>query len=106
GLIRSESILPAGNPDAGLRNSRRSALFVCSTVGLVGGLVVGLVFGPVFGPASGPVGGLAVGLVFGLSSGGWYVLLQRLARRRAARQNLLPRHPIDFLEDLCRVGLM
>ena len=50
--------------------------------------------------------GLVLGLVLGLRVGGWYLLLQYLARRRAAQQDLLPRHPIDFLEDACRVGLM
>lgn len=66
--------------------------------GWLGGLVGGL--------APDRCAGWFGGLVLGLRVGGWYLLLQYLARRRAAQQDLLPRHPIDFLEDACRVGLM
>jgi hypothetical protein len=42
--------------------------------------------------------GLGLGLVLALRNGGWFVLLQRVARRRLARAGNLPPHPYDFLE--------
>jgi len=42
--------------------------------------------------------GLGFGLVLALRNGGWFVLLQRVARRRLARAGNLPPGPYDFLE--------
>jgi len=65
--------------------------------GLVG-LVLAFVFGLFVGPFYGLISGLVVGLFHGLNSGGWFVLLQKVAHRRLHRANNLPLPPYDFLE--------
>jgi hypothetical protein len=55
-----------------------------------GSVLVGLVEGLVLG--------LVVGLVVGMRNGGWFVLLQKAAHRRLARDGNLPPRPYDFLE--------
>jgi hypothetical protein len=42
--------------------------------------------------------GLVVGLGLALRTGGWFVLLQKVAHRRLARAGNLPPHPYDLLE--------
>jgi len=70
--------------------------------GLVGGLVFGLVGWPVLlavlGLIGGPVFGVILGLDLALRNGGWFVLLQKLAHRRLARDGNLPRRLYDFLD--------
>jgi len=42
--------------------------------------------------------GLGLGLVLALNSGGWFLLLQKVAQRRLARAGNLPPRPYDFLD--------
>jgi hypothetical protein len=42
--------------------------------------------------------GVLVGLFLGLNNGGWFVLLQKIAHRRLARDGNLSPNPYDFLE--------
>jgi hypothetical protein len=62
------------------------------------GLFVGPFYGLISGLYYGLVLGLVVGLFHGLNSGGWFVLLQKVAHRRLHRANNLPLPPYDFLE--------
>jgi hypothetical protein len=56
-------------------------------------LHVGLAGAPVFG-----LFGLALGLPLALRTGGWFVLMQKVAHRRLARAGNLPTRPYEFLE--------
>jgi hypothetical protein len=85
------------------RSRSLMAVLTWLVLGLVFGLVLGLVFGLggslVFGLIL-ELGflGLGFGLILALRNGGWFVLLQKVAHRRLARDGNLPSRPYDFLE--------
>jgi hypothetical protein len=75
--------------------SRSFVAALASGVGL--GLVIGLGLGFAFGLSAGLATGLVGGIAAGLERGGWFVLLQKVAHRRLARDGNLPFRPYDFL---------
>jgi hypothetical protein len=106
GLLETRSVLITSRTPKEARSRSLVAALTWLVSGLVGGMVFGLVgrlVGVVpFGLVLGLVLGLILGLVFGLDSalrnGGWFVLLQKGAHRRLARDGNLPPRPYDFLE--------
>jgi MFS family permease len=103
GLIEHRPVLVTSRTP---KDTNSRALIAALTYGLPWGLIVGLssgVFGVLFGgllvgPLWGLACGLSVGLLVGLHSGGWFVLLQKVAHRSLARAGSLPLHPGDFLK--------
>ena len=103
GLVEPRSVLiTSRTPKEVISRSRRAAL-----TWLFMGLLVGLVWAvlnlPLFPRlfedlVLGLSVGLGVGLGLGLRSGGWFVLLQKVAHRHLAWARNLPRRPADFLE--------
>jgi hypothetical protein len=104
GLLETRSVLIASRTPR--EESARSMIAALTWMvsGLVSGLVAALVlwgllgFGLGLGMTLAPVFGLGVGLDLALRSGGWFVLLQKVAHRRLARAGSLPPRPYDFLE--------
>ena len=102
GLIEHRPVLITSRTP---KDTNSRALIAALTYGLPWGLIIGLsagLFGVLFGgllvgPLWGLACGLAGGLFVGLHSGGWFVLLQKVAHRRLARAGNLPPHPGDFL---------
>jgi hypothetical protein len=108
GLVETRSALITSRTPAEASSRSLDTALVWLILGLVGGpLGGGLAFG-LFAAAVGGelvlaliVGlglGLIGGLVVGLNTGGWFVLLQKVAHRRLARAGNLPPRPYDFLE--------
>lgn len=65
-----------------------------SGIDWAGGLAGGWAGGLVLGAADGLIGGL---ITSGANNGGWYICMQRLFRRQAVREGLLPQDIAAFL---------
>jgi hypothetical protein len=95
GLLNPRSVLTTSrNPKEASSRSLIAALAWGLVLGLGMALVLGLVWGLVLGLGM----GLGWGLAAGLRKGGWFVLLQKVANFRLARDGNLPPRPYDFLE--------
>jgi len=102
GMLETRSVLITSRTPMEAHSRSLIAALTWLVSGLVGGLVFGLVGGPLLFPILGLIGGLVFGLILGLDlalrNGGWFVLLQKLAHRRLARDGNLPRRLYDFLD--------
>jgi uncharacterized membrane protein len=105
GLLEPRSVLVTARTPREASSRSLIAALTWLALGLVVGLVVGLgsaTWVLVERPKQALTAVLGFGLGFGLflalRNGGWFVLLQRVARRRLARADNLPPDSYDFLE--------